>query len=75
MLTRGFTEYGMCPMPAGNAKQQAHELIDQLPDSATWDEIAYRAEVHASIQRGLADSEAGRTISQEEVEKRFGVKR
>jgi len=62
-------------MPNANAKQQAHELIDQLPDDATWDEIAYRMEVHASIERGLADSEAGRVIPQEEVEKRFGIKR
>jgi predicted transcriptional regulator len=61
-------------MPASNAKQQAHELIDQLPDDATWDEIAYRVEVHASIERGLAESETGRVVSQEEVEKRFGIK-
>lgn len=62
-------------MPNVNAKQQAHELIDQLPDNATWDEIAYRMEVHASIERGLADSDAGRVTSQEEVEKRFDIKR
>ena len=62
-------------MPGANAKQQARELIDQLPDDATWDEIAYRVEVHASIERGLADSEAGRVTPQEEVEKRFDVKR
>lgn len=62
-------------MPTANVKQQAHELIDQLPDNATWDEIAYRMEVHASIERGLADSDAGRVITQEEVEKRFDIKR
>lgn len=61
-------------MSATNVKQQAHELIDQLPDNATWDEIAYRMEVHASIERGLADSEAGRVTPQEDVEKRFGIK-
>jgi predicted transcriptional regulator len=61
-------------MPS-TAKQQAHELIDQLPDDATWDEIAYRVEVHASIERGLADSDAGRVTPQEDVEKRFGTKR
>ena len=52
-----------------SAKQQAHDLIDQLPDKATWDEIAYRMEIRASIERGLADSVAGRVISQEEVER------
>ena len=62
-------------MPTANAKQQAHELIDQLPDNATWDEIAHRMEVRASIERGLADNEAGRVISQEDVERRFDIKR
>lgn len=61
-------------MSAVNAKQQAHALIDRLPDNATWDEIAYRMEVHASIERGLADSDGGRGTPQEEVEKRFGIK-
>ncbi len=63
------------PMSNASAKQQAHELIDQLPDNATWDEIAYRVEVHASIERGLAESESGRVTPQEEVEKRFGITR
>ena len=63
----------MVTMP--NAKQQAHELIDLLPDNVTWDEIAYRVEVRASIERGLADCEAGRVASLEEVEKRFDIKR
>ena len=58
-----------------SAKQQAHELIDQLPDNATWDEIAYRVEVHASIERGLAEAQTDRVTPQEEVEKRFGITR
>lgn len=62
-------------MPNASAKQQAHELIDQLPDNATWDEIAYRVEVHASIERGLAESESGRVTSQEDVETRFRTTR
>lgn len=62
-------------MLGANAKQRAHELIDELPDNATWDEIAYHVEVHASIERGLADSEAGCVTPQEEIEKRFGIKR
>lgn len=62
-------------MPHATVKQQAHELIDELPDSTTWDELAYRIEVRASIERGLADIEAGRVIPQEDVEKRFGLKR
>jgi predicted transcriptional regulator len=53
--------------------QAAHELLDDLPDNASWDDIAYRIEVRASIERGLADSRAGRTLPHEEVIKEFGI--
>ncbi len=62
-------------MPPTNIKAAAHQLIDQLPDGVGWDEIAYEIEVRASFERGLADAEAGRFISQEEVEKRFDITR
>jgi predicted transcriptional regulator len=62
-------------MSTESAKQQARALIDELPDDAGWDEIAYRIEVRASIERGLADSRAGRLSPQEEVERRFGEER
>ena len=62
-------------MPFTNIKEAARQLIDQLPDEVTGDELAYRIEVRASIERGLADADAGCLISQEEVEKRFGITR
>lgn len=62
-------------MSAVNVKQAAHQLIDELPDDVSWDEVAYRMEVRASIERGLADADAGRLIPQDEIEKRFGVTR
>jgi predicted transcriptional regulator len=54
-------------------KQQAHTLVDNLPESATWDDLAYEAELRASIDRGLADSEAGRVVAVEDMMKEFGV--
>jgi|AntRauTorcE11898_2_1112593.scaffolds.fasta_scaffold18865_2 predicted transcriptional regulator len=60
---------------AKSPKTQARELIDQLPDNASSEHVGYRLELHASIERGLADSEAGRVTPQEEVERRFGVRR
>lgn len=62
-------------MATAPVKKAAHDLIDQLPDDITWDDLAYKIEVRASIERGLADAEAGRTTSQEEIEKLFGVTR
>jgi predicted transcriptional regulator len=54
-------------------KQQAHALVDNLPESATWDDLAYEAELRASIDRGLADSEAGRVVPVEDMMKEFGI--
>lgn len=54
-------------------KQQAHTLVDNLPESATWDDLAYEAELRASIDRGLADSEAGHVVAIDDMMKEFGV--
>ena len=32
-------------------KEAAHQLINQLPDEVSWDELAYRIGVRASIER------------------------
>ncbi len=54
-------------MPATSIKQQAHELIDKLPDNATWRDVVYEMIVRREIDLGLADSEANRTTSAEDV--------
>lgn len=48
-------------------KQAAKQLIEQLPDQASWDDIMYELYVKQKIEEGLADIEAGRTVSHEEV--------
>lgn len=58
---------------ASTVKKQAHELIDELPDNSTWDELAYRIAVRASIECGLADAEAGRLVPVEEMMREFGI--
>lgn len=54
-------------------KAQAHALIDQLPDDASWSDLAYTLEVRADIEAGLADAEAGRTISNAAIRSEFGL--
>ncbi|WP_022978218.1 hypothetical protein [Nevskia ramosa] len=54
-------------------KQQAHQLIDHLPDDATWRDVAYRAAVRADIEAGLADSRASRVTPVEDVLKELGL--
>ena len=48
-------------------KQKAHALIDQLPDDATWRDVAYRAAVRGDIEAGLADSAADRVTPLDEL--------
>jgi hypothetical protein len=54
-------------------KRQAHELIGNLPESATWEDVAYEVELRASIERGLADADAWRLIPVEDLLKEFGI--
>ena len=50
-----------------NIKPDARQLVDALPDSATWDDLAYEIYVRQSIEAGLADVEAGRVVSHDEA--------
>ena len=60
-------------MQTQSIKEQAHQLLDNLPDSATWDDVMYRIYVRQAIEAGIKDSDAGRTIVVKEVRKRFGL--
>lgn len=60
-------------MPANGVKQDARELVDRLPDDATWDDLMYEIYVRQQIEVGLADSSAGRTIDVAEVRKKYGL--
>ena len=53
------------------AKEEARKLIENIPDSATWDDIMYEFYVRKKIEIGLEAADAGKVVSQEEVEKRF----
>jgi predicted transcriptional regulator len=52
---------------APNPKAHAREAIDRLPDDASWDDVMYELYVRESIDAGLADVAAGRTIPQDQV--------
>ena len=60
-------------MQTTNIKQEAHRLIEQLPETATWDDLMYEIYVRQAIEAGLADSEAGRTLDVKEVRAKFGL--
>ena len=56
-----------------NVEQEAKRLMDELPDDATWDDAMYKLYVRQSIEQGLADSRAGRTVDVKEVRRAFGL--
>ncbi|MGH8579753.1 MAG: hypothetical protein ACREVK_06390 [Gammaproteobacteria bacterium] len=54
-------------------KQRAHNLVDQLPDTADWKDLAYEASVMQDIEEGLRDSESDRITDNATVRKQFGL--
>lgn len=56
-----------------NIKEEAHKLIDRLPENSTWDDLMYQIYVRQTVEAGLADSKAGNVISVQEVRKKFGI--
>jgi hypothetical protein len=65
--------FGETFMQAESIKAQAHQLVDNLPDGATWEDVMYRIYVRQAIDAGLKDSDDGRTVNVKEVRKRFGL--
>jgi len=53
------------------AKQAAQEVIAQLPEEASWDDVYYELYVKQKIEAGLAAAQAGRTVSHEEAKQRL----
>ena len=53
------------------AKEEIRKLLDRLPDDASFEDIQYHIYVREKIQKGLTDVEAGRTLTQEEAERRM----
>lgn len=55
----------------GTAKDEVRKILDKLPDDSSYEDIQYHIYVREKIQRGLEDVQAGRTLTQEEVEQRM----
>lgn len=50
-------------------KQQVIASLEQLPDTATFDDLLYRVYVIHGINAGMADARAGRVVSHEDVKR------
>ncbi len=53
------------------AKEEVIDLLNQLPDDSTLEEIQYHLYVRQKNQKGLQDVDQGNVKTQEEVENRM----
>ena len=58
---------------AQDIRQAAHQLIDQLPENSTWDDVLYRLAVRHSIEKGLTESEVEDGRDTKSVRAEFGL--
>ena len=54
-----------------SAKEQVSRIVLEQPDDSSYDDILRELVLARMIERGLADSQAGRTISDEEMNRRI----
>lgn len=52
-------------------KQEMLDLIQQLPDDCTIEDVQYHLYVRQKVERGLKAAEEGQVVSQEEARKRY----
>jgi hypothetical protein len=60
-------------MESVGIKDEARRIIDGLPENSTCDDLRHEIYVRQSIEKGLLDSQNGRTTSVEDVREKFGL--
>ena len=53
------------------AKDELKTLLERQPEDSSSEELIRELAFHVMIQRGLADSDAGRSISNDEMDRRI----
>ena len=53
------------------AKEAVRQLLDSLPDDASYEDIQYEIPVRRRVADGLKAAEAGRVLTQAEVDRRI----
>jgi hypothetical protein len=55
------------------SKEDAHQLVEQLPAGATWEDLMREIYVRAASEEGLEDSRSGRTKDAAEIRRKYGL--
>ncbi len=58
-------------MPVPTAKEQMFEIIQSQPDDSSYEELLRELAFEQMVERGFDDADRGRTLSNEEMERRI----
>ena len=58
-------------MSIADLNQQVHQIADQLPPEATWDDVIEQARFRKAVQDGIAAADRGEFASDEQVRRVF----
>ena len=59
--------------PKSTAKEEMLRLLQEQPDDSSYDELLRELAFARMVERGLADSAAGRTVGHEEMGRRIAA--
>jgi len=57
-------------MPA-TAKEHIRQILDEMPDDASYQDIEYRIYLRRKVDQGLEDVRQGRVLEHEQVKRRM----
>ncbi|MDB5352649.1 MAG: hypothetical protein JWN86_3896 [Planctomycetota bacterium] len=60
-------------MAGSTVKEEARQVVEGLPEDATWEDLQYEIYVRQAIEAGLKDLREGRTVPLAEVRRRLGL--
>ena len=67
------SQNGVSFMSKTMKKDEAHRIVDHMPQDATWDDLIHKIYVREAIERGMADSEEGRVRNVKDVRAKYGL--
>ena len=60
-------------VPTATAKEQMLEILQSQPDDSSYEELLRELAFENMVERGFEDADEGRTISNEEMERRIST--
>ncbi len=60
---------------SNTVKSEAEQLVRDLPEQASWDDLMYEIYVRQKVEQGLRAANEGRVLAHDEVKKQFALRR